>query len=223
MLVGVRSNAVREKSMKIHRFAGVVAFASLMALAFSEPAKAITATLLEDDIITVPGTSLGPQAPNFQLPGTHVDLITPPPDSEPGQFRSPWQGTGLEGSLGYTSVKNGTAGYNLTGTLLTLFWGSPDTYNTLTFWTGLNGTGDSASILGSDLSNPQAIGHHLVLILTNEVFRSVTISSTSPAFEYANFAVTPIPAALPLFATGLGLMGWLARRRKRGHAVPITA
>ena len=27
----------------------------------------------------------------------------------------------------------------------------------------------------------------------------------------------PLPAALPLFATGLGLMGWLARRKKRGN------
>jgi hypothetical protein len=28
-------------------------------------------------------------------------------------------------------------------------------------------------------------------------------------------ATTPLPAALPLFAGGLGLMGWLSRRRKR--------
>jgi hypothetical protein len=28
-------------------------------------------------------------------------------------------------------------------------------------------------------------------------------------------AQTPLPAALPLFATGLGVMGWLGRRRKR--------
>jgi hypothetical protein len=209
--------------MKVYYLSGVVALAGLVSAVFSEPAKAITATVIENDIITVPGTSLGPQGTHFQAMGTHVDLITPPPDSTEGAFRSPWQGTGLEGSLGFTSVRNGTAGYNLTGNLLTLFWGSPDTYNTLTFWTGLNGTGESDSILGSELGNPQALGHHLVLILTDQVFRSVTITSTSPAFEYANFAVTPIPAALPLFATGLGLMGWLARRRKRAQVGGIAA
>jgi hypothetical protein len=36
--------------------------------------------------------------------------------------------------------------------------------------------------------------------------------------------VTPLPAALPLFATGLGLMGLLAKRRKwKGLAAPAAA
>jgi hypothetical protein len=36
-------------------------------------------------------------------------------------------------------------------------------------------------------------------------------------------ATTPIPAALPLFASGLGVMGWLARRRKQKNAAAIAA
>jgi hypothetical protein len=36
----------------------------------------------------------------------------------------------------------------------------------------------------------------------------VTVSAAAPS-------ATPLPAALPLFASGLGVMGWLARRRKR--------
>jgi hypothetical protein len=40
---------------------------------------------------------------------------------------------------------------------------------------------------------------------------------TSP--DIANIGTaTPLPAALPLFATGLGVMGWLAKRRKRNTA-----
>jgi hypothetical protein len=34
---------------------------------------------------------------------------------------------------------------------------------------------------------------------------------------------TPIPAALPLFASGLGVMGFLARRRKRKNAAALAA
>jgi hypothetical protein len=38
-----------------------------------------------------------------------------------------------------------------------------------------------------------------------------------------NVATTPIPAALPLFASGLGVMGFLARRRKRKNAAALAA
>ena len=34
---------------------------------------------------------------------------------------------------------------------------------------------------------------------------------------------TPLPAALPLFATGLGVMGWLGRRRKRNNTAATAA
>ena len=33
----------------------------------------------------------------------------------------------------------------------------------------------------------------------------------------------PLPAALPLFGTGLGVIGWLARRRKRKGADAVAA
>ena len=38
-----------------------------------------------------------------------------------------------------------------------------------------------------------------------------------------SLAATPLPAALPLFATGLGVMGFLARRRKRKAAAALAA
>ena len=54
------------------------------------------------------------------------------------------------------------------------------------------------------------------VLTTNDDFfegTNVQVSGTADALVSA----TPIPAALPLFAGGLGLMGFLARRRKR-HA-----
>ena len=36
-------------------------------------------------------------------------------------------------------------------------------------------------------------------------------------------SATPLPAALPLFAGGLGLIGFVAKRRKRNAAAPAAA
>jgi hypothetical protein len=45
-----------------------------------------------------------------------------------------------------------------------------------------------------------------------------TSVGTGIALEGGNLSETPLPAALPLFATGLGALGLLARRRKRKAA-----
>jgi hypothetical protein len=39
-------------------------------------------------------------------------------------------------------------------------------------------------------------------------------------YEFSLLQETPLPATLPLFATGLGALGLMARRRKRRTAVP---
>ena len=195
--------------MRVNSFFRAAVLVGLVSVGFSEQATAITATVVTNDTLTVPTTSNGYYVPDFTVGVTHIDYVN---TSLANEYRSPWEGTAYA-NLQYTSVKNGTAGYNISGTSLSFFWGSADPYNTLTFWTGLGGTGTSVSLSGSVLGVPQALGHHLVKILTDEAFRSVTFFSDHAAFEFANL-VTPLPAALPLFATGLGVMGWLARRRK---------
>ena len=203
------------KGFYLSRF---VAMAGLMLVSFSGPAAAITFKLVTNDTATVPTTSSGYQIPNFVQDGTTVDFVN---SSSPGEYRSPWESTKYS-DLKYTSVRKGTAGYNLVGTGLSLFWGSPDAYNTLTFWTGANGTGASVDVSGALLGVPQALGHHLVAILTSETFRSVTFTSTIAAFEYANLAATPLPGALVLFGSalsGLGILNWLRRRRAGNPAL----
>ena len=55
---------------------------------------------------------------------------------------------------------------------------------------------------------------------------AVFSDNASPSFEFApgvgTISATPVPAALPLFATGLGAMGLIGWRRKRKNAA-ITA
>jgi hypothetical protein len=45
---------------------------------------------------------------------------------------------------------------------------------------------------------------------------------TSPGIGNSLASATPLPAALPLFAGGLGMMGWLSRRRKRKGLAAIA-
>lgn len=199
--------------MKSYILGCAAVIGALGLIAMSKPAEAIGYTLVYDSAVLFPDTSIGYQAPDF-LVGPPAPVVDSPTTSAGGVYRSPWdtEGSPYDG-LEYTSVRSGTIGYNLTGTLLSFFWGSPDTYNTLTFYEGADGTGDSVSLTGSILSNLGA-GHHWVSFLTTEAFRSVTFSSTSAAFEFANVTATPLPAALPLFATGLGVLGFGRMRRK---------
>jgi hypothetical protein len=48
-------------------------------------------------------------------------------------------------------------------------------------------------------------------------------TSLGTQFQVATLTATPIPAALPLFATGLGAMGLFGWRRKRKNAAAIAA
>ena len=62
--------------------------------------------------------------------------------------------------------------------------------------------------------------------MLNSLIPSVLQLSDGQHYEYLDFAplqTTPLPAALPLFAAGLGVMGWLAQRKKRKAAAAAAA
>ncbi len=178
----------------------------------SAPAQAITYSVGLNDTVTFPTTTSGYQAPDFIVGPTTVDFAS---GSVSGEYRTPWEGEGAPyESFAYTSVRNGIAGYNLTGTILSLFWGSIDTYNSLTFWTEAGGTGESVGVDINDLGGPFSTGHHLVSFFTDVPFQSVTLGSGQAAFEFANLTATPIPPAILLFLTGMGGLGWLGRKKQ---------
>ena len=76
---------------------------------------------------------------------------------------------------------------------VSFLWGSPDLFNSLT----VNSTGSAGQVFTAT---------------------SLVFSSSDNAFESANFSITPIPEpeTYALMMAGLGAMGFVARRRRKG-------
>ena len=151
-------------------------------------------------------------------------------------YNQPDNGTGP--ALYYNVISagsngKGTATYNLSAgaTTYKLLWGSPDNYNNVLFYTGANDTGtligeingdQLACYTGNTCKDTSASLVTFTATGTTIGFVELTDNGTA-AFEFGTVSATPLPAALPLFATGLGLVGFLGQRRKRRTARTATA
>jgi hypothetical protein len=172
-------------------------------------------------------------SPSFFLPNTLYGHVT---DSVPNVYRSPYQNldtTMPAAYVGqpYSSVVVGGVGYNFVdgANTLSLLWGSPDSYNTLSFYSGLNGQGTLlGSFTGLDLAATLGLGHDYVTFFSSVAFLSVVLSTTIPAFEYAALSASmessevPLPPALILFGSAIVALEVL-RRRRRQETKPTVA
>ena len=111
-----------------------------------------------------------------------------------------------------------------TKNILTLLWGSVDTYNAIELWLGGSKV---ATVSGQDVfdkgGEPAASGAALVRIFEAGGFDKVMFHSNfpgtgsdTPAFEFSNVvAAVPLPAGGLLLISALGGMAALRRRRNK--------
>ena len=132
----------------------------------------------------------------------------------------------------------GAAGAGLTYYLGFTYWGDNRPGQA---W-GLNVTvnGDTTSLTGTDGTPGQyASGFSAIIPVVADIngVLNITFAQNSPGGSQASpifddvrigdssseVGATPFPAALPMFGAGLGLVGFLARRRKRKNASAVAA
>ena len=129
----------------------------------------------------------------------------------------------------YIAVGNGSAtlSFSTAQNFLGLLWGSVDSYNTLTFYSGANGTGtvvgsvNGSNVVANANGNMTASGTVYVDTTSTTAFQSVVASSTKAAFEFDNVSfgtvAVPEPVSMSLLGSallGTGLVRKLARRRR---------
>jgi len=178
---------------------------------------------------------VNPAGPDYAQPGVGTGTaqiqigqvnVMPP---NPPEFGNPgWSPYGTSDTThSWWNIEGGQVTFNGPGDALTIVWGSPNdnnpaATNTVSFYTGANGTGTLiGQVLASDLysnftniDNTQDPGF-LVSFMTPEQYGSVVFTTGSSDFEFAAVPEPSTWAMLGLGFAGLGLAGYKRSRRDR--------
>lgn len=152
--------------------------------------------------------------------GSVIENLT---SSTVNEYRSPWQGTSLDGVGTYTAVQEDSYAsyvFDKTYSSVDFMWGSVDEYNGLEFY--YQGSwvdalyGDDAQFGGVS----KGVGFIVASVMASGIFDEIRFTSGTNAFEYANMTVSavPLPAALPLYGAGLAVLGFIGWRKRRKAA-----
>ncbi len=176
-------------------------------LALSSVANAAT-------IVGTPSTMLPKDHYTAPDPTAIHGTFTSATGSQGGQYASPFADNTSE----YGAVQSGYVEYDFTSfyNALSLIWGSPDDYNTLTF---LNNGKVVDSIIGTAIGDRGS--NYFVTLKSDAAFNQIQLSSGQPAFEYSNVSAVPLPASLPMFGLallGLGAVGYSVKRKSNTAA-----
>jgi hypothetical protein len=102
---------------------------------------------------------------------------------------------------------------------LGFLWGSPDQYNTLTIRDTDNVpyVFTTMSLGFSVQDGNQSFNQYVQFVATGAMISTVTLTSSTDAFEVTQFTVTPIPEpeTYALMVAGLAALGFVGRRRRK--------
>jgi hypothetical protein len=106
-----------------------------------------------------------------------------------------------------------TVGFSTELSSVTIYWGSPDTYNSITLANGdvITGT-EVATALGFSADGSNA-NSGWVTISDTTSFKSFTASSSAPAFEFDMASTVPEPPTWGMLMLGFSGLGYAAFRR----------
>jgi PEP-CTERM motif len=195
---------------------------------------ASAATAIIDGITVNDFGRANPAGPNFAQPGigtgtAQIQIGQPNGPGNPPQLDNPgWSPYGLSDMTHpWWNIEGGQVTMNGSGNALTIVWGSPNdnnpaATNTVSFYSGANGTG---SLIGqvlasdlyshfSDINNTQDPGF-LVSFITPETYGSVVFTTGSSDFEFAAVPEPSTWAMLGIGFAGLALGGYKRSRRER--------
>ena len=225
----------------------IVSAISIALTCFALPAHALTTSFTNDSFSSV----LGASTIDFGIsPVNNTDpLSTPLPSGVLNGVAFDYKGGALFNFDATSSLPNGTSarppgstdnfwsigtspsaqngpGNVSFGSALSYFgflWGSPDAYNSVSFYNGatLLGSFDGSAILVPPNGDQTYSRYFNVFAGAGEAITRIVFASGSNAFEtdnHAFVAAVPEPEIYAMMIAGLGLMGFVARRRQGGNA-----
>jgi hypothetical protein len=148
----------------------------------------------------------------YNISTSPISGVTARPPGSTGNFYSVGTSPAAQTGPGQVAFSSGLSYFGF-------LWGSPDTYNTVSFF---NGNTHLGSFTGSAVLNPangnQSVGKYFNAFAgVNERITRVTFASTTNAFETDNhsfISAVPEPETYAMFMAGLGLLGFMAKRKK---------
>jgi hypothetical protein len=129
----------------------------------------------------------------------------------------PGDGTDYASVLGPNGVATLTVTNPLSG--ISFFMGSPDQYNSITFYTAghvLAGSFDGSSFTGPPANGDQSLGERISFNFNGAAVNEIQFTSTQNSFEFDRVGLAiPEPTTWALMILGFGGIGAMVRNRRR--------